>query len=194
MYKSPRAWDLPWALTCLSCRVDKGMRRHNEEGSTLLQPAITSRSVESVKPETSAGLTPLKSSQDAEKKRIRSHACNGKQQVNNLEDRIPTAAPWWFPSHSEVAPHKPGHLQQRGAEMPPGDLGTAWLRQAAVVLKAALLALCCHMAEGLELAPSFPSRLLGMEHRKTPSQGTPLPLPCSTRSASIWQGHIWPRC
>ena len=80
-------WDLPWALTWLSGRVDEGARRHSEEDSTLFQPAMTSRPIASVKPQTSAGLTPLKSSQEAEEERIRLHSCNGKQQVNHLEDR-----------------------------------------------------------------------------------------------------------
>lgn len=108
----------PTSLICLSWRVDEGARRHSEEDST--QPAMTSRPIASVKPQTSAGLTPLKSSQKAEEERTRSHSCNRKQQVNHLEDRTPILAPWGFPSHSDLAPHKPGHLHNTGQRCQPG--------------------------------------------------------------------------
>lgn len=131
-----------------------------------------SRPTASVKPQTFSGLTPLKSSQEAEEERTGSYSRNGKQQVNHLEDTTPIPVPWGFPrrGHREVAPHKPGHLHSR-------DLEAEWLHQhdtaaglrsllgliaeaphqAAAVLEAALLsALPCLTAKGLELSPASP--------------------------------------
>lgn len=114
-------WDLPLALIYLSCRVDETARRHSEEDPTLFQLAMTSSPVTSMMPQTSAKFTSLKPSQEAEKI-IVSHSCNGKQQVNNLEDRTPTLAPWKFPSrdHSKVEARIPTWCR---AEIPAGDLG-----------------------------------------------------------------------
>lgn len=65
--------------------------------SILFQPAMASRHITSVKPQTSAHLLPLKSSQETEEVSIEWHSCNGKQQIKNLKED-PIGAPCEFPS------------------------------------------------------------------------------------------------
>jgi len=129
---------------------------------------MTSRPVASVKTQTSTGRTPLKSSQEPKEERIRSHSRNGKQQVTHLEDRTPTLGPQGSPSHSEVAPHKPGHPRSVGQRCQLGTweqngrflaglmtlLGLISVGQSLAARTST--ALRCLTGTGLELPPSPP--------------------------------------